>query len=99
MKILFFKINESIWITFSSCKLESRNVSFHNSVHYLISKLEFYNCKFIFQKVNARDRDDNGDNGRVSYHFKVANENVGETSEFMIDNETGEVRAKIMFDR
>ena len=66
---------------------------------YLISKLEFYNCKFIFQKVNARDRDDNGDNGRVSYHFKVANENVGETSEFMIDNETGEVRAKIMFDR
>ena len=73
--------------------------SCHNSVHYLNLKLEFHNSKFVFQKVNARDRDDNGDNGRVSYHFKVANENVGETSEFMIDNETGEVRAKIMFDR
>ena len=32
-------------------------------------------------------------------YLKVNNENVGETSEFMIDPETGEVRAKIMFDR
>ena len=58
----------------------------------------------VILKVNARDRDSEGfgsvsDNGRVSYHFKVANENVGETSEFMIDAETGEVRAKIAFDR
>ena len=44
-----------------------------------------------------RDRD--SENGRVSYHFKVSNENVDETEDFIIDNETGEVRAKTMFDR
>ena len=58
---------------------------------------------YVILKVNARDRDSirngNSDNGRVSYHFKIKNENVEETDEFMIDTETGEVRPKIMFDR
>ena len=54
---------------------------------------------YVILKVNARDRDRDSDNGRVSYHFKVSNENVLETDQFMIDSETGEVRAKIMFDR
>ena len=59
---------------------------------------------YVILKVNARDRDSENsglvsDNGRVSYHFKIANENVNQTTEFMIDPETGEVRAKIMFDR
>ena len=47
--------------------------------------------------LHFRDRD--SENGRVSYHFKVSNENVDETEDFIIDNETGEVRAKTMFDR
>jgi len=34
-----------------------------------------------------------------SYFFKVNNENVGETEHFSIDPETGEVRAKVRFDR
>ena len=59
---------------------------------------------YVILKVNARDRDSENsgsvsDNGRVSYHFKIANENVDQTTEFIIDPETGEVRAKIMFDR
>ena len=39
------------------------------------------------------------ENGRVSYFFKVSNENVDETNEFRIDTETGEIRAKSSFDR
>ena len=34
-----------------------------------------------------------------SYFFKLNNENVGETEHFSIDPETGEVRAKVRFDR
>ena len=53
----------------------------------------------VILKVNARDRDRDSENGRVSYHFKVNNQNIGETEEFVIDSETGEVRAKVPFDR
>ncbi len=35
----------------------------------------------------------------LRYFFKVNNENVGETESFSIDPETGEVRAKVRFDR
>ena len=49
--------------------------------------------------VDATDRDVGGDNGRVSYYIKENNQNVGETNEFSIDQRTGEVRAKIKFDR
>lgn len=48
--------------------------------------------------VKASDRDP-GENGRVSYHLKVGNKNVQETEEFAIDQETGELRAKIILDR
>lgn len=48
--------------------------------------------------VKAIDRD-SGDNGKVSYHMKVGNRNVQETEEFSINQETGELRAKIILDR
>lgn len=48
--------------------------------------------------VKARD-DDPGENGRVTYHFKVNDSNVQETDEFTINEETGELRSKIILDR
>lgn len=43
--------------------------------------------------VIAEDSDE-GDNGRISYFFQVNSENVGETSEFKINEVTGEIRLK-----
>ena len=48
--------------------------------------------------IFSRDGQD-GENGRVSYHFKVSNQNVDQTNEFIIDTTTGEIRAKTKFDR
>lgn len=48
--------------------------------------------------VKAIDRD-SGDNGKVSYHMKVGNRNVQETEEFSMNQESGELRAKIILDR
>jgi len=48
--------------------------------------------------VKATDKDQ-GENGQISYHFKVGNENVQETEEFAINADTGELRAKIILDR
>lgn len=48
--------------------------------------------------VHAVD-DDHGENGRVTYHFKVNDSNVQETEEFSIDPDNGELRAKIILDR
>lgn len=48
--------------------------------------------------VKARD-DDPGENGRVTYHFKVNDSNVQDTDEFTINEETGELRSKIILDR
>lgn len=48
--------------------------------------------------VKAIDRD-SGDNGKVIYHMKVGNRNVQETEEFSINQETGELRSKIILDR
>lgn len=48
--------------------------------------------------MKAIDRDP-GENGRISYHLKVGNRNVQETEEFSIDQETGELRSKIILDR
>lgn len=42
---------------------------------------------------------DTGGNGRVTYHFKVKNENVQETDDFTINADTGEIRAKSSLDR
>jgi hypothetical protein len=49
--------------------------------------------------VDATDRDGGGENGRISYFIKQNNQNVLETNEFSIDQTTGEVRAKVKFDR
>jgi hypothetical protein len=52
----------------------------------------------VILKVNARDRDF-GDNQRISYFLKDQNENVAETDMFSIDEVTGELRTKGIFDR
>lgn len=62
---------------------------------------EFQNAgvpNYLILTVKAVDRDP-GENGRVSYHLKVGNRNVQETEEFSIDQETGELRSKIILDR
>lgn len=48
--------------------------------------------------VKAIDKDI-GENGRVTYHMRVNNENVQETDEFTIDATTGELRSKKYLDR
>ncbi|PNF35261.1 hypothetical protein B7P43_G04794, partial [Cryptotermes secundus] len=53
---------------------------------------------FLVITVKATDKDQ-GENGQISYHFKVDNENVQETEEFAINADTGELRAKIILDR
>ncbi|GFG39325.1 hypothetical protein Cfor_05830, partial [Coptotermes formosanus] len=53
---------------------------------------------FLVITVKATDKD-HGENGQISYHFKVGNENVQETEEFAINADTGELRAKIILDR
>merc|ERR550532_2677623 len=45
-----------------------------------------------------QDGPDN-DNGKISYFFKVNNENIAETGEFKIDQTTGELRTKVKLDR
>lgn len=52
----------------------------------------------LIMKVKAEDGDP-GENGRVTYHFKVNDSNVQETDEFIINEETGELRSKIILDR
>ncbi|KAL1434560.1 hypothetical protein MTO96_011649 [Rhipicephalus appendiculatus] len=52
----------------------------------------------IIMTVEATDKD-HGDNGRISYYFKVGDRNVAETDEFRIDEVTGEIQAKVVLDR
>ncbi|KAH9361521.1 hypothetical protein HPB48_001377 [Haemaphysalis longicornis] len=52
----------------------------------------------IIMTVEALDKDQ-GDNGRISYYFKVGDRNVAETDEFRIDEVTGEIQAKVLLDR
>ncbi|XP_072154327.1 cadherin-87A isoform X2 [Bemisia tabaci] len=52
----------------------------------------------LIMKVHAIDTD-SGENGRVTYHFKINNLNVQETEEFMINADTGELKSKILLDR
>ncbi|XP_076290426.1 cadherin 87A isoform X1 [Lasioglossum baleicum] len=53
---------------------------------------------YLILTVKAIDRDP-GENGHVSYHLKVGNRNTQETEEFSIDQDTGELRSKIILDR
>ncbi|KAF5278616.1 hypothetical protein FQA39_LY00658 [Lamprigera yunnana] len=48
--------------------------------------------------VKAVDKD-SGDNGKVSYHFKVKDEYVQSTEEFIIDQYTGELKTKLYLDK
>ncbi|RZF35066.1 hypothetical protein LSTR_LSTR009658 [Laodelphax striatellus] len=52
----------------------------------------------LVMRVRAED-EDYGENGRVTYHFKVNDSNVQETEEFSIDADNGELRAKVILDR
>lgn len=49
-------------------------------------------------KAFAEDKDP-GENGRVTYHFKVGNNNTQSTDEFTIDENTGELRTRVNLDR
>lgn len=49
-------------------------------------------------KVRAKDADE-GENGRITYHFKVNDTDVQETDEFFIHPDTGDLRTKIILDR
>jgi len=49
-------------------------------------------------KVEATDRD-SGQNGVVSYSFKVGEDNVQENEFFKINRESGEIFSKVVFDR
>lgn len=53
---------------------------------------------YLVMTVKAVDKDEH-ENGRVTYHFKLEDENVQETSEFSIDPNTGELRTRKMLDR
>ncbi|XP_012545103.1 cadherin-87A [Bombyx mori] len=53
---------------------------------------------FLITTIKATD-DDSGENGRISYYLKVDNQNVGETEEFSLDRDTGELRTKTFLDR
>lgn len=53
---------------------------------------------YLVMTVKAIDKD-SGENGRVTYHLKVNNHNVQETDEFIIDQDTGELRTKMFLDR
>ena len=53
---------------------------------------------YLVLTVKAEDGD-SGDNGKVSYHLKVNNENVQETDTFEINEVSGELRLKRKLDR
>ena len=82
----------------------SSNFGFFESLKRLFLLKSEFRIRFgikvtnIITLVFSRDGQD-GENGRVSYHFKVSNQNVDQTNEFIIDTTTGEIRAKTKFDR
>lgn len=53
---------------------------------------------YVVIRVKAEDSD-TGDNGRITYHFKVNDTDVQETDEFSIQKDTGEITTKILLDR
>ncbi|KAL4711580.1 hypothetical protein ACJJTC_003597 [Scirpophaga incertulas] len=53
---------------------------------------------YLIATIKATD-EDSGENGRVSYYLKVDNQNVGETAEFKLDPDSGELRTKTFLDR
>lgn len=53
---------------------------------------------YLIMTVKALDND-RGENGRISYYLKVADQNVAQTEEFHLNGETGELRTKVVLDR
>ncbi|XP_062126234.1 cadherin-87A [Drosophila sulfurigaster albostrigata] len=53
---------------------------------------------YLLLTVKAQDNDTDG-GGRISYHLQVNNLNVQETTEFKIDEDTGELRARQQLNR
>ncbi|CAG9836975.1 unnamed protein product [Diabrotica balteata] len=53
---------------------------------------------YLVMTVKAVDKDQN-ENGRLTYHFKVDEENVQETEEFSIDPKSGELKTRKSLDR
>ncbi|KAK9728307.1 Cadherin domain [Popillia japonica] len=53
---------------------------------------------YLVMTVKAVDKDV-GENGRITYHFRVDGENVQQTDEFSIDADTGELRSRKYLDR
>lgn len=47
--------------------------------------------------MQAEDKDF-GENGRVTYFFKVANSNTQQTDTFIINSETGQIKTQILLD-
>lgn len=62
------------------------------------SRLQNVEVNHLVATVQAEDKDE-GDNGRVTYHFKVGNNNTQFTDEFSIDENTGELRTTVPLDR
>ncbi|XP_073952760.1 cadherin 87A [Choristoneura fumiferana] len=53
---------------------------------------------YLITTIKATD-EDSGENGRVSYFLKVDNQRVSETQEFILNQDSGELRTKTFLDR
>ncbi|XP_068152287.1 cadherin-87A [Drosophila tropicalis] len=54
---------------------------------------------YLLLTVKALDNDTDENNGKISYHLQVNNQNVQETSEFKVNEVTGELRARQQLNR
>ncbi|XP_015032277.2 cadherin-87A [Drosophila willistoni] len=54
---------------------------------------------YLLLTVKALDNDTDENNGKISYHLQVNNQNVQETTEFKINEVTGELRARQQLNR
>jgi len=68
-------------------------------IKYLIHVHLFQNISVgtLIYTVYAEDKDF-GENGRVTYFFKVANSNSQQTDTFIINSETGQIKTQILLD-
>lgn len=71
-------------------------LSFFCGFHFFQQSNAEVGYSVMFVKANDGD---SGENGHVTYHFKVENKNVQETDEFYINEETGEIVTKVLLDR
>ncbi|XP_037083991.1 cadherin-87A-like [Pollicipes pollicipes] len=67
-----------------------------NKIYYVEENVQEAGSLVLTAEASDRDQ---GDNGRLSYYFRVGETDGSETDEFAIDSETGEVRTRVRFDR